>query len=92
MEDLEKQMEEAAFDYARNPNNEFQYNSKMFNSFIVGAKSEAAKNFWQQGLYTEEEVYKLCKISFEMYMSSDSLSDDELYEEWEKWYNRNKKK
>ena len=25
-------------------------------SFIAGAKSDAAKNYWQKGMYTEEEV------------------------------------
>jgi hypothetical protein len=42
--------------------------------------------------YSEEEVESLCKTSFEMYMSNDSLTDDELKIKWKTWFEQNKKK
>ena len=65
MNELEKKIEEAADNHhyfginapigSRNRAN-FEQKKE---SFIAGAKSDAAKNYWQKGMYTEEEVKEL---------------------------------
>lgn len=92
--DLEKKIEEAArirsklkegFDVGE----ERYYNSQAldnYHSFIEGAKSFEAKEYWQQGMYTEEEVKALLnKYLIEQCASKWDYSDDE-------WFEQNKKK
>jgi len=56
--------------------------------FIAGAKSEAAKTFHTKGMYTEEEVKRLCS---EAYVKSPD-DHDNMIEYFEKWFDKNKKK
>lgn len=39
---------------------EEKFNNVKYNSFISGALSPEAKEYWQQGMYSEEEVIALC--------------------------------
>lgn len=85
MGDLEKQIEEAAYKYGNKTNSHVGDNN-----FIVGAKSEAAKEYWQQGMYSEEEVFNLIDriyttgiYQMETYNKSMNLKA---------WFDQNKKK
>lgn len=69
--------------------------------FVIGAKSDAAKEYWQKGMYTEEEVLLLLKrvgkeISYPetYYEPSDTDENNDKYfdSEIEDWFNQNKKK
>ena len=64
MKDLEKQIEEAGFQYNKrlyNPevSSEEAIYINLEDAFIEGAKSEAAKEYWQQGMYSEEDLYEI---------------------------------
>lgn len=63
---MSKLIEEAALKYA---NKHKDYNCAGL-IFYDGAKSEAAKEYWQQGMYTEEEVLKIIDNLFHKYASS----------------------
>ena len=87
MEDLEKQIEEAA---------EIEYSIKdgllsnrerdiLRSAYIKGAKSEVTKQYWQQGMYSEEEV---CRLLNQCNCLSKSIAD---FNEQE-WFENNKKK
>ena len=66
-------------------------------SFIAGAKSDAAKNYWQKGMYTEEEVLTLfenwlnTKINEELMVISGELDYLEGVT-FSDWFEQNKKK
>lgn len=58
MKDLEKQIEDAALNYSlKSVNEEAQLYKGI--SFIKGAKSLEAKEYWQQGMYSEEDLYEI---------------------------------
>lgn len=57
-------------------------------SAIWGIKSDAAKEYWQRGMYSEEEVKKLCKYAMEFAQERREYAH-ELIEEW---FEQNKKK
>ena len=77
MKDLEKQIKDAAYNFLVKVNQSPYYSKE---AFIAGAKSEAAKEYWQQGMYSEEEVKKFLYNLWE--------ADDD---DFEKWFNENKK-
>ena len=101
--ELEKKIEEAADNHhyfginapigSRNRAN-FEQKKE---SFIAGAKSDAAKNYWQKGMYTEEEVLALfenwlnTKINEELMVISGELDclEGVIFSDW---FERNKKK
>jgi len=58
MVDLEKQIEVDAEIYAYDISVDFASVARI-NSFIQGAKSEAAKAYHTKGMYSEEEVLEL---------------------------------
>jgi hypothetical protein len=65
MKDYEKQIEEAAELIPEKlgwPNDGTAEGNDIKLAFIAGAKSEAAKAFHQQGMYTKEDVQKLVDI------------------------------
>ncbi len=78
-----------------------QYLPKLTNGFITICDSNYSnrcsplninKSISKEPItYTEEEVYRMCKTSFEMYMTNE-YSDDELVKVFEDWFNNNKKK
>lgn len=58
-------------------------------AFIIGAKSDAAKAYWQKGMYTEEEVFKLVTYAAER------AQDNHMqfpYQWISDWFEQNKKK
>lgn len=90
MNDLEKQIEEAAYKYGNKINSHVGDNN-----FIVGAKSPEAKQYWQQGMYSEEEVEILCLKAINDSLTSVNRfmnnSDCELIDQ-NIWFEQNKKK
>lgn len=78
MKDLEKQIEEAAL------RREKVLNGSLTRAWKDGALSHEAKEYWQQGLYTEKEVKDLIH-GFHI------VTDGTLRFE-EKWFEQNKKK
>lgn len=97
MEEIEKKIEEAAENFIvknTKPNNvdledhfvNFSGGSFEKDCWISGAKSEAAKQYWQQGMYSEEEVKELL-IKCLAYTNISILG-----KEFENWFNKNKKK
>lgn len=66
---------------------ELYYNSTGMNayeSFQLGVKSEVAKEYWQQEMYTKEEIYEMLK---------DCDSEGGLrWDEVDRWFEQNKKK
>ena len=85
MNDLEKKIEEAA------KKSSMDYDSRDYTydiakqEFIIGAKSPEAKEYWQQGMYTEEEVTTLINRLLEFIAHHEPS-------EWKKWLDQNKKK
>ncbi len=82
MKDYEKQIEEVAKNFSN------IYSEREL--FIDGAKSEAAKEYWQQGMCSEEEVFILIEKIYrtgiyqrETYNKSMNLTE---------WFDNNKKK
>lgn len=61
-------------------------------SFRDGALSPEAKEYWQQGLYTEEEVKRMSRNAFHNGLSTSPLSYDYDGNYFEKWFEQNKKK
>lgn len=61
-EDLEKKIEDAAQEYTRSLSNDFEISRRRKESFIRGAKSPEAKEYWQQGMYSKEHVQRLVDI------------------------------
>lgn len=58
--DLEKKIEEVATKKYEKTRGSFSPGSKFLEKvFVEGAKSSEAKEYWQQGMYTEEEVLNL---------------------------------
>ena len=96
MKDLEKQIEEASIKYikTRYKRDDIDRDAKF--GFINGAKSEAAKAFHQQGMYSEEEVKQLCSNAQLKYafatISDQPYSVDEFDKSFDYWFNQNKKK
>ena len=79
MKDYEKQIEEAAIESSNGAWNESDWTS----GFIYGAISPEAKEYWQQGMYTEEDMnlaFNAGKLSF---------YDGESFNSW---IDQNKKK
>ena len=56
--------------------------------FMAGAKSKAAKEYWQRGMYSEEEVKRLCKYAMEFAQERREYA----YELIDEWFEQNKKK
>lgn len=95
MEDLEKQTEEALNILVNHLElsdvRKYTCINKFGHSQLERDIVESQKQYWQQGMYTEEEVRKMCKISFEFHRTNE-FDDDELEIEWGKWFEQNKKK
>lgn len=84
MNDLKKQIKDEGYNYAKDPDNDALYSAEKFISFRDGAESEAAKNYWQQEMYSELEIANMIAKLGEY---------DTLGARWlAKWFNKNKKK
>lgn len=59
MEELEKKVEEAAKKYIKDYYSEQIMPKCVKDAFINGAKSPEAKEYWQKGMYSEEELLDL---------------------------------
>lgn len=71
---------------------ELYYNSTGMNaykSFQAGIKSEVAKEYWQKGMYSEEEVFKLLEKIIYTYHN---WQHSEYRWDLAKWFVQNKKK
>lgn len=84
MEDLENKIEEAACKFAK----EGHLNSAM--SFALGVESEVAKEYWQQGMYSEEEVKNIL-ILYHGYLRRFTGNIGNIAE-IDQWFEQNKKK
>jgi len=87
MKELELKIDEAAFDHSTDPNNKLRWNAIMMDSFIKGAKSNEAKEYWQLEMYSKEEVEERMRLAIisanEIYSKSMLIND---------WIKRNIKK
>lgn len=85
MEDLEKQIKEQGRLYSLGEEN----STRISEAFEDGVTSDVSKEYWQQGMYSEEEVLNLlilaeheAKIAYS-YLDRVSIK---------KWFEQNKKK
>lgn len=102
-EDLEQKLENAAILWKNDPMNPQSLGLAYIDDFVAGAKSEAAKEYWQQGMYSEEEVLKLIRQAFqgartkrraELKVGYDyvtGLKRKYLYPDAKEWFEQNKK-
>lgn len=91
MKDLEKQIEEAAETNANSLSKTIDLDELDFiianNAFITGAKSPETKEYWQQGMYTEEEVKDLLDKHTDIVWVPEGYS--KIFPEW---FEQNKNK
>ena len=85
MKDLEKQIEEAVIKYPNEHTNQLPIEV----AFYDGAKSPEAKEYWQHGMYSEEEAKKLALLAAE-YAQDYHMKFP--YEWFDEWFEQNKKK
>ena len=86
MKELKEEIEKAG-------NSEFPYNEDEFswitddkrNAFILGAESIALKEYWQKGMYSEDEV----KVLIQKFNKEQCASI--WYDDDEEWFEQNKK-
>ena len=85
MKDCEKRIE----DVAKNFSNVFSEREM----FVKGAKSDVAKEYWQQGMYSEQEVEELAKLAFSKALNIDGFNPNVGYnqQKFDEWFNNNKK-
>jgi hypothetical protein len=83
--DLEKQIEEAAENYCENFSHDYLWQQTNIITFKKGVKSEVARQYWQQGIYTEEEVHRLLNQCNCLSKSIEDFNEQE-------WFEQNKKK
>ena len=87
--DLEKQIEEAA--YNNTESLMFSHNSletksmarRLDNSFITGAKSETSKQYWQQGMYSKQQLNEAIEAGINEGLrkqQQEMYSEEDLYE------------
>lgn len=91
MKDLENRIEEAAIQASRVACSTSEYKF----GFVKGVKSPEAKEYWQQKMYTENEVWNLIFSCVNMYL--DWFKDAILLKlpdkpDLLKWFEQNKKK
>jgi len=88
-EQLEKQIKESArirnclkesFDFEEESYYQRQKIEK-YNEFIDGAKSESSKEYWQNGMYTQEQMLSFADYIYEIYSDSE-YSVNELFIKW----------
>lgn len=84
MNDLEKQIEEAAKKESKERGYDEEAEYCIYRGFLSGAKSEAAKNYWQQRMYSNLDIANMIAALGEW----DTLSSRWLV----KWFKINKKK
>lgn len=94
MKDLEEQIEKAAKLYAEE---NFHVLTPSLVALIYedGAKSTAAKEHWQEGMYSKEDLNEAFKTGYNKAISS--INEDRFDEEdnaptFEQWFNFYKKK
>ena len=92
MEDLEKQIEKAAIEEYKVLKTILEPNiyNMLKETYIHAAKSNVAKAYWQQNMYSEEEVQVLlCKFKDDHPLHRGiQIFDKDCIE----WLNKNKKK
>jgi hypothetical protein len=102
MKDLEKKMQEASEKYAKSISLETEDTEidDEFHAedFVKGALSPEAKEYWQQKMYTLDQITEMVETDFDDYL--DHLLDNNLcsdrtsknYYSFKQWFNTNKKK
>lgn len=104
MTELEKRIEEACKVGASYPSS---WNSGYQAGFIKGAKSPEAKAYWQEGMYTNEQMNEACEAGYKNGRSG-MYTEEEVYDlirlfnrslpeklqvlPVREWFQRNKKK
>lgn len=86
MKDYEKQIAKAAYKYSHSRLNNAYYN------FLEGAKSPEAKEFHQQGMYSEEEVKALIWEGRTFFQARTDVAWKYVREQFSDWFEENKKK
>ena len=92
MKDLEKQIEEAAYNCSEDFRDSYKRQTVRIDSFITGAKSQAAKEYNQQGMYSGKEVRQLFIDGAEEFFSQNKVFGDFLLKQDLEWFEQNKKK
>lgn len=95
--ELEKKIEQAAKLYCQDLYHGEFLTMVIKEVFILGAKSPEAKEYWQKGMYTEEEVKKLIALKYmrdynDEYPEYLSMTIEESLNEIGDWFEQNKKK
>lgn len=99
MVDLEKQIEETAEMYAYDISVDFSSLARI-NSFIEGAKSEAAKAYHTKGMYSEEDLIEAIKFTISQWISDNERMEPDhrdlvrsfIHQDLPVWFEQNKKK
>lgn len=81
MNDFEKKIEKAALIFDKNVSIKSPYIG-----FIRGAKSSESKEYWQQEMYTEEEVLKLLE-DHRRFLYTEGIQHTTTFD----WFKENKK-
>jgi hypothetical protein len=79
MTNEEKKIEEAAIRYGE----KYSDIKCAGIAYYDGIKSDASKEYWQKGMYTEEEVYKILhSLMSGIHSSNIEINDDGDLREW----------
>ena len=93
MKDYEKQIEEAAIKCIRGND---AMKASPYSCFIEGAKSPETKEYWQQGMYTKENLKAAWNSGYNKAISSineDRFDEDDTALTFDEWFDLlNKKK
>jgi len=94
MKELEKKIEEAAINCADIIYDDTSEKWKvMCGAFKDGVKSTEAKEYWQQGMYTEEEVRGKARDAFNQAISFFHIESNNSADfRFNTWWSQNKKK
>lgn len=91
---MEKEIKKAAKEYQESL---YYWEEYCEDSFIAGAKSEISKKYYTQGMYSEEEVKRLCNKAWKeafQYGVNENYSHSKLADcnTFNTWFTQNKKK
>jgi hypothetical protein len=91
---MKQTIEEAAKEYVYGqcaiPGNTKSYDAFMHIAFITGAKSQSAKDFHTQGMYSEEEVLNIAGQVFAFTTLNDGKDPYFLFKAWFEEYKKKK--
>jgi hypothetical protein len=86
-EELKSAIEQEGLNFI---NESWNIDDALGDIYMSGALSKSSRNFWQDGMYSEEEVRKLI-LEFWFFWYNQNKGTN-TYEAFEKWFEKHKKK